>query len=131
MSPYSLLALVYTLFVVPQVTCEDDNASSSTHDLDGRLEFFSHIVHTGGTAWSRWLTATYGAQAVAPGSSVAAPMYSGMQPPFGPQFAQLKNVTTACVTEPSCHVPQYAVAFGEFRVMCIVDGVPAASCVPS
>ena len=103
----------------PHAKSDTGNAASvqNRSELAGKVEFFSHIMHTGGTAWSHWLTRVYGADSVAPGSATAAPMFAGMRPPYFPQFDELQASLQKCADDPECDRPEYSVAYGK-EVVC-------------
>jgi hypothetical protein len=58
-------ATIATLASAPGAKLRDGTVGGRAN-LWRRVEFFSHILHTVGTAWSRRLAAVYGSEAVAP-----------------------------------------------------------------
>ena len=97
------------------------NTSTNYHladQLRSQVEFFSHIMHTGGTAWSKWVQHVYGVDTVAPGSATAAPLYSGQKAPYAPQFDILRDAIEECNANASCQAPKYRVAFGTSGALC-------------
>ena len=86
----------------------EENAPAAV--LNRNVEFFAHIMHTGGTAWSRWLAAVFGASNIAPGSATASELRYTLS--HASDFKRLASATQKCSENPACTSPDFKAVFG-------------------